>query len=33
MEFEPLPLRKIYAGALFFDAADITTVLHDWAQW
>lgn len=32
-EFELLELPQIYAGALFFGAADIATVLHIWAQW
>lgn len=33
LEFGLLPLPQIYAGALFFGAADISTVLHTWAQW
>ncbi len=33
MEFELLALPHIYAGALFFDAADIPAVLRTWAQW
>ncbi|AIY02232.1 hypothetical protein ART_2633 [Arthrobacter sp. PAMC 25486] len=33
MEFELLPLPQIYAGALFFGAPDIATVLRIWAQW
>ncbi|MHA7304358.1 FAD-binding oxidoreductase [Arthrobacter sp. TMN-49] len=33
LEFSLLPLRQIYAGALFFGSADVATVLRTWAQW
>lgn len=33
LEFELLALPMIYAGALYFDTADVPKVLHAWAQW
>ncbi|WP_425864025.1 FAD-binding oxidoreductase [Arthrobacter sp. TWP1-1] len=33
LEFDLLALPMIYAGALFFDTADVPSVLHAWAQW
>jgi hypothetical protein len=33
VELELLALERIYAGALYFDGADFSKVLHAWAQW
>jgi hypothetical protein len=33
VELELLELEQIYAGALYFDGADASNVLHAWAQW
>jgi FAD/FMN-containing dehydrogenase len=32
-EFDLLPLREIYAGALFFPAEQASDVLHGWREW
>ena len=32
-EFNLLPLREIYAGALFFPAEQASDVLHGWREW
>jgi len=33
IEFNLLPLREIYAGALFFPAEQASDVLHGWREW
>jgi FAD/FMN-containing dehydrogenase len=33
LEFTLLPLREIYAGALFFPAEQASDVLHGWREW
>ena len=33
VEMELVPLTRVFAGALFFAAADMPTVLHAWAAW
>ena len=33
IEFDLLPLPRIYAGALYFDGADAARVAHAWARW
>jgi FAD/FMN-containing dehydrogenase len=33
LEFDLLPLREIYAGALFFPAEQASEVLHGWLEW
>jgi FAD/FMN-containing dehydrogenase len=33
LEFDLLPLREIYAGALFYPVAQASEVLHGWLEW
>jgi hypothetical protein len=33
LEFDLLPMRAIYAGALFFPAEQASDVLHGWLEW
>ncbi|WP_157521352.1 FAD-binding oxidoreductase [Mycobacterium sp. ACS4331] len=33
VEFELLPIREFYGGALYFDGADAAAVLHQWRRW
>jgi FAD binding domain/Berberine and berberine like len=33
LEFDLLPIREIYAGALFFPAEQASDVLHGWREW
>lgn len=33
LEFDLLPLREIFAGALFFPAEQASEVLHGWREW
>ncbi len=33
VEFDLLPIREIYAGALYFDGSDAAALLARWAEW
>ncbi|MBL7257673.1 FAD-binding oxidoreductase [Paractinoplanes lichenicola] len=33
IEFDLIPLTTLYAGALYFAAADAATVVHTWREW
>ena len=33
LEFDLVPLRTVYGGALYFDGADAAGVLHTWRSW
>lgn len=33
VEIDLLPIEQFYGGAVYFDGADVTAVLHEWAAW